>query len=178
VIQSDLINDWYIGMAQKDLELHPDLTGLHDLPLENDARDQNCYHTEFMEELSNMLSDSSYGLSPLREEEMDLDKITVTTQTPDSLNPEQSRKCSICSQPCVGYKGMRQHIAKAHSSISKTVGCPTCGKRFKHKNAVKFHTRQVHDKSTRVNCPVCHKEIYNKYMLKKHLKNNHYTPSN
>lgn len=164
-------------MAHKHLKVLPHFEDLQDLHPPNDAADQGNYRSEFMEELSNMLSDTSYGLSPLIDEH-DSDKVTVTTQTPENLNIERTRKCSICSQPCAGYKGMRQHIAKAHSNISKSVGCPTCGKCFKHKNAVKFHQRQVHDKSTRVECPVCHKEIYNKYMLQKHLRNNHYTRSN
>jgi hypothetical protein len=128
-----------------------------------------------MDELSSMLEDESYGLSPLRDE---LDKVTTTTQTSEQLIAERARKCTVCSQPCAGYKGMRQHMAKAHTSISKNVECTICGKLFKHKNAVKFHQRQVHDKTTRVNCPVCDKEIYNKYMLKKHLRNNHYSRPN
>jgi hypothetical protein len=45
-----------------------------------------------------------------------------------------------------------------------------CEKLFHNKYGVKFHVKQVHEKSTRVQCPVCSKDLYNKYMLEKHLK--------
>lgn len=164
-------------MAQKSLKDTQDYEELTELKLENDSGDQGNFHSDFMDELSNVLADANFGSSPLRED-ISIDRLTVTTQTPENTIAEANCRCSVCGQLCAGYKGMRQHTAKAHSVMSKSVECQICGKFFKHKNAVRFHQRQVHEKITRVNCPICLKEIYNKYMLTKHLRSSHYTNLN
>ena len=59
-------------------------------------------------------------------------------------------------------------MAKVHNAGDKAAACELCGKQFRHKYAVKFHVRQVHEKATRVDCSRCGKQVYNKYMLVKH----------
>lgn len=65
-------------------------------------------------------------------------------------------------------KGLKQHIGKKHDKQNKYLKCPQCSKKFKNKYAVRFHVKQVHDKTTRVQCTDCGVEYYNKYMLKVH----------
>lgn len=89
---------------------------------------------------------------------------------PGKLNPNKSAvECPLCCQEFKSKKGLSQHHAKVHVAPVKAMPCGVCGKLFKHKYAVKFHIRQVHDKETQVKCPVCCKLIYNKYTLKKHI---------
>jgi uncharacterized C2H2 Zn-finger protein len=87
---------------------------------------------------------------------------------PKSLRSEKV-KCPLCMQEFKSNKGLSQHHAKTHTDLVKSVPCGVCGKLFKHKYAVKFHVRQVHDKQTQVKCLECGKELYNKYSLRKHV---------
>ena len=84
--------------------------------------------------------------------------------------PGKPFMCEHCFAHFTTYKGMKQHIGKVHLTKSKHVKCPKCGNKFKHKYALKFHIKQVHESSTRVKCPECDKILYNKYTLKKHLQ--------
>mmetsp|Transcript_24768 Transcript_24768/g.43625 ORF Transcript_24768/g.43625 Transcript_24768/m.43625 type:complete len:151 (+) Transcript_24768:712-1164(+) len=125
------------------------------------------YSEEFLKELSTALNETTkqmLSVQSLREE----------NESPFSISSEnllaEPLPCLICAKKCSGNKGLKQHIAKAHSKLIKNVECPVCNKRFKHQNAVKFHQRQVHERVNRVSCQVCGKDLYNKYMLKKHLK--------
>lgn len=61
-------------------------------------------------------------------------------------------------------------MGKVHCKDLKKVPCAVCQKSFKNKYAMKFHIKQVHEKSTRVTCNKCGTTIYNKYMLKKHIQ--------
>lgn len=77
-----------------------------------------------------------------------------------------------CEECCLFFdtnKGYLQHVGKIHEKKYKYAKCPQCQKKFKNRYAVKFHTKQVHEKATRELCPCCGKEIYNKYLLPKHL---------
>ena len=76
--------------------------------------------------------------------------------------------CEICLTHFSTFKGMKQHMGKMHLNKDKQTKCRICSKRFKHKYALKFHIRQVHECSTKVTCPTCFKLVYNKYSLKKH----------
>lgn len=91
--------------------------------------------------------------------------------------PEQFTKnkaqCPICDAEFVSRKGMMQHKAKMHENLNKSVPCNLCGKFFKHKYALSFHVKQVHEKSTRVKCQLCSKVLYNKYAHKSHLNLRH-----
>ena len=78
-----------------------------------------------------------------------------------------------CDECCVFFKTMRtllQHNGKAHSKDKKNYACVICQKCFKNKHALKFHKKQVHEKSTRESCPLCGKEFYNKYLIPEHLE--------
>lgn len=68
------------------------------------------------------------------------------------------------------YKGMRQHLGKVHETKNKPSKCPKCNSSFRHKYALRFHIKQVHEKSTRATCPNCSKVMYNKYLVIKHLQ--------
>ena len=81
--------------------------------------------------------------------------------------------CGICHQAYTSKQGLHQHIGKLHMDDEKTIPCPECGKKFKHKHAVLFHLKQVHLKSTRVGCDVCGNSFYNKYELSKHVRRHH-----
>jgi hypothetical protein len=112
---------------------------------------------------------------------LNLDDITIEALTYDSPITRRSvatqtncssenLRCMVCHQIFASYKGLRQHTGKSHSSEAKGVSCPLCPKQFFNRQAVKFHVRQVHEKSTRVTCKDCGKVIYNKYMLQRHCK--------
>ena len=77
-------------------------------------------------------------------------------------------KCPKCPGTFLSFKGMSQHMGKIHNQTGKYSRCPECNKKFKHKYAVRFHRRQVHEKSTRVYCDHCGLECYNKYALMQH----------
>ena len=72
--------------------------------------------------------------------------------------------------PCKGMKGLKQHLAKTHADINRSITCQDCGKTFRHKHALKFHVRQVHERATRVICKICNRSVYNKYMIPRHMK--------
>ena len=77
-----------------------------------------------------------------------------------------------CEECCIFFdtkKGYMQHCGKVHETKYKYSKCPDCKKKFKNKYAVRFHRKQVHEKSTREKCPTCGKEFYNKYLLPDHL---------
>ena len=78
-------------------------------------------------------------------------------------------KCEDC---CVFFKTSKaymQHLGKVHNNGNKSSICQVCGKCFKSKHAVKFHIKQVHEKSTRTNCPLCGKQFYSKYLIPPHM---------
>ncbi|CAG9320408.1 unnamed protein product [Blepharisma stoltei] len=77
--------------------------------------------------------------------------------------------CAECKIMFKSLKGKKQHIGKVHKTKYKHSRCPTCNKKFRNKYAVRFHVKQVHDKSTRARCPNCQKEFYNKYLITSHL---------
>lgn len=77
-------------------------------------------------------------------------------------------QCHKCSGLFISFKGLRQHIGKKHNSNKKYSPCKHCNKKFRTKYAVKFHIKQVHEKSTRVVCELCGADFYNKYMLRTH----------
>jgi uncharacterized Zn-finger protein len=111
-----------------------------------------------------------YYFSPLR---LLLPVILSPTKV-KTKTPVVSRvKCPVCLNEFKSNKGLSQHHAKTHAAPAKSQPCEVCGKMFKHKYAVKFHVRQVHDKQTQVKCPTCGKEIYNKYSLQKHVLRHH-----
>lgn len=97
-------------------------------------------------------------------------RVTVSTQTAECSSSFPSRQCPECSQFFVSHKGMKQHMAKAHMNLNKQTKCPVCFKAYKHRFAVRFHIKQVHEKATRVECPKCKKTLYNKYILSKHME--------
>lgn len=90
----------------------------------------------------------------------------------ESLVIEQKEEfvCEQCRLEFKSYKGMKQHIGKMHLTKYKHAKCHLCSKCFRHKYAVKFHIKQVHEKSTRASCKKCGKEFYNKYLLNNHFK--------
>lgn len=104
-------------------------------------------------------------------------QVNVTTQTSCTSPSISSRQCSECNQMFVSHKGMKQHMAKAHMNLNKQTKCPLCFKAYKHRFAVRFHIKQVHDKATRVECPQCKKMLYNKYILTKHMESHAVTLS-
>jgi endogenous inhibitor of DNA gyrase (YacG/DUF329 family) len=99
-------------------------------------------------------------------------RVAASTQTFESNSSSgfPSRQCPECSQFFVSHKGMKQHMAKAHMNLNKQTKCPLCFKAYKHRFAVRFHIKQVHEKATRVECPKCKKTLYNKYILSKHME--------
>mmetsp|Transcript_15508 Transcript_15508/g.28113 ORF Transcript_15508/g.28113 Transcript_15508/m.28113 type:complete len:155 (-) Transcript_15508:158-622(-) len=145
-----------------------DHNDIYDSPLfADEASAQTDYSRDFLEELRRTLQDTPIAFK--------CDPPTPTREGLDSSvkpfdKPSLTQICSQCSQECASLKGLKQHIAKSHGGIKKKALCATCGKRFTHRNALKFHQRQVHEKATRVECPVCFKAVYNKYMLSKHLQ--------
>lgn len=82
-------------------------------------------------------------------------------------------QCHKCSGTFKSMKGLKQHIGKKHDTRSKYSSCRICHKKFRNIYAVRFHIRQVHDKSTRVTCDVCNTECYNKYLLRIHRSSDH-----
>lgn len=77
--------------------------------------------------------------------------------------------CEECCMFFESRKGFLQHIGKMHKQRNKHAKCRICKKNFKNKYAVRFHVKQVHEKTTRENCPTCGKEFYNKYLIPAHL---------
>lgn len=80
-----------------------------------------------------------------------------------------SLKCEECCLFFDTNKGYMQHNGKVHDTKYKYSKCPQCDKKFKNKYAVKFHLKQVHERSTRDKCPHCGKDFYNKYLIPQHL---------
>ena len=79
---------------------------------------------------------------------------------------------ATCEECCLFFdsqKGFMQHQGKVHQTKYKYSKCSECNKKFKNKYAVRFHQKQVHDKTTREKCPSCGKEFYNKYLIPDHL---------
>jgi hypothetical protein len=85
----------------------------------------------------------------------------------------KSSDCPVCQGRFASYKGMMQHRSKTHDKQVKHVQCEVCPKRFKHKYALKFHVRQVHERVTRKQCTICTKELYNKYTYRSHMEQVH-----
>jgi len=82
--------------------------------------------------------------------------------------------CPYCRGHFKNSTGLNQHIGKVHCTYNKFIACHICGKAFKHKHAVRFHIKQVHEKKTRVKCDRCGKTLYNKYELTKHINKHHF----
>ncbi|CAG9317445.1 unnamed protein product [Blepharisma stoltei] len=76
--------------------------------------------------------------------------------------------CKECNIEFKSRKGMRQHMGKVHDTKYKHSRCSICKKKFRNKYAVKFHWKQVHEKSTRAKCEKCGRVFYNKYLLINH----------
>ncbi|CAG9327745.1 unnamed protein product [Blepharisma stoltei] len=94
--------------------------------------------------------------------------------SPSLENPVFSGiSCPKCLKSCKSQKGLQQHMGRAHINRKKKVKCEKCGKAFKHKHALRFHERQVHEKSTRVVCKYCGVSKYNKYTLASHIDQVH-----
>lgn len=91
----------------------------------------------------------------------------------DESEETDSVTFTCCQMNFLGKRGLNQHIGKQHSQSEKTIICGQCGKTYKHKNALNFHVKQVHERATRVRCLKCGKLVYNKYMLKNHMKKHH-----
>mmetsp|Transcript_32731 Transcript_32731/g.56961 ORF Transcript_32731/g.56961 Transcript_32731/m.56961 type:complete len:179 (+) Transcript_32731:4871-5407(+) len=123
---------------------------------------QSDFYDELLDQLKKAESDDGY--SPLFYPEID-------AATP--LKHKSKSKCPECQVEFVSHKGMMQHKAKIHDKLVKTVPCTQCGKCFKHKYALEFHVKQVHEKSTRVQCEMCFKVLYNKYAYRTHVKAQH-----
>jgi len=83
---------------------------------------------------------------------------------------EESNKCVFCNIRFKNNTGLNQHLGKKHFIGNRNSVCSICNKAFKHKYALKFHVRQVHEKTTRVKCSICNKTCYNKYVLHRHMK--------
>jgi len=137
-----------------DFGLENELVGLlnFELGIDSSDCDTNC---------STPMSSGNFGYT----DTFDYDNTPVNNETP--------MECPICQKICKSNKGLQQHQAKVHNQTPKKEVCKECGKCFKHKNALKFHVRQVHEKSTRVSCSYCGESIYNKYMLASHIKQSH-----
>lgn len=98
---------------------------------------------------------------------------TAPKVEPDVIKKESDFKCTICNTVFTTFKGMKQHMGKKHNTKNKPSRCNKCGKKFRHKYALKFHVKQVHEQATKTKCPHCDKSLYNKYMLAKHLEKDH-----
>lgn len=85
----------------------------------------------------------------------------------------QTLSCPVCSKICKNKKGLEQHKAKSHARKKRKSRCKICTKRFLSKYALRFHTNQVHSKTTRVECCECGEKIYNKYLMSSHMKTYH-----
>jgi hypothetical protein len=83
---------------------------------------------------------------------------------------ENSFKCDPCCIFFTTEQGLKQHLGKVHIKKYKYSKCQFCAKKFRNKYAVRFHIKQVHEKSTREACEICGKEFYNKYLVPKHLE--------
>lgn len=83
---------------------------------------------------------------------------------------ENDYRCDECCIFFESEKGYMQHCGKVHETKYKYSKCTLCKKKFKNKYAVKFHMKQVHQKTTRKKCPNCGKEFYNKYLIPHHLQ--------
>ncbi|CAG9330867.1 unnamed protein product [Blepharisma stoltei] len=91
----------------------------------------------------------------------------AATNDSSSLEPFFCEECKIAFK---SRKGKMQHLGKIHKTKYKHSRCQICNKKFRNKYAVRFHVKQVHEKSTRVKCMVCEKEFYNKYLLVDHME--------
>lgn len=98
---------------------------------------------------------------------------TVTYPLVEVTEKESEFRCTICNTVFTTYKGMKQHMGKKHNTKNKPSRCNKCGKKFRHKYALKFHVKQVHDQATKTKCQYCEKSLYNKYTLAKHLEKAH-----
>lgn len=89
--------------------------------------------------------------------------------------PYEGDTCPFCRMTFKNSAGLKQHLGKMHFVYDKVCECHVCSRKFKHKHALKFHIKQVHEKKTRVQCTACGKTLYNKYVLKNHMKKHHPT---
>lgn len=97
------------------------------------------------------------------------------TSSVSATEPEERKiQCYKCSGTFKSMKGLKQHIGKKHDLRKKYSSCRICKKKFRNVYAVRFHVKQVHDKSTRVTCEVCNAERYNKYSLRLHRSSDHH----
>ncbi|CAG9328266.1 unnamed protein product [Blepharisma stoltei] len=123
-----------------------------------------------------LLSENStfpkFGIANGEETVIQYEKSALILPLFSSLDIEEKEEfvCQQCRLEFKSYKGMKQHIGKMHLTKYKHSKCPLCTKNFRHKYAVKFHIKQVHEKSTRASCKNCGREFYNKYLLNNHTK--------
>ena len=105
------------------------------------------------------------------------EEVSPLTNASDSLEFEEPRleplECRKCHKLYSTRRGLNQHMGKVHSTKRRHCVCTQCGSSFRHKYALRFHMKQVHDKTTRVTCHLCGLQLYNKYMLPKHLAKLH-----
>mmetsp|Transcript_32733 Transcript_32733/g.56977 ORF Transcript_32733/g.56977 Transcript_32733/m.56977 type:complete len:160 (+) Transcript_32733:1060-1539(+) len=141
-------------------------SGLSDILVESSFGESEAFNSDFYDGLIEQLKEAELcdSYSPLFYRDVD---------QPPPKKLKCKSKCPECLVEFASYKGLMQHKAKIHDRLVKTVPCNQCGKCFKHKYALEFHVRQVHEKSTRVQCGVCLKILYNKYAYKSHLKAKH-----
>ena len=99
--------------------------------------------------------------------------LSPTSDSTEHSDEPEEIKCYRCGKLCKSVRGLNQHFGKAHSSKKRHAVCKICGKAFRHKYALRFHVKQVHDQATRVACQVCGVVLYNKYMLPKHMRKAH-----
>jgi hypothetical protein len=140
--------------------------GLNELLFSGSGEDDEINHSDFYDELLHQLKRSE-------DCEDNSSIIYQETEPTTPIKPDSRSRCEECQSEFVSYKGMMQHKAKIHDRIERKVPCPQCGKCYKHKYALEFHVKQVHEKSTRVKCELCLKVLYNKYAYRTHMKSKH-----
>jgi RNase P subunit RPR2 len=97
----------------------------------------------------------------------------ISTQYLTSEEPPKIKQCPLCNLTFASAKGMKQHYGKMHIHSEKQDFCSLCSKGFNNKYALRYHIKQVHEKTTRVTCELCGRQLYNKYVMKRHLKISH-----
>ncbi|CAG9327227.1 unnamed protein product [Blepharisma stoltei] len=98
-------------------------------------------------------------------------EIPSKIENPQPPSDKSELTCFECSKIFSTEKGLHQHEGKIHNFSKRSFKCQICYKKFRDQSALKFHSRQVHERSTRVSCEDCKQTFYSKYVFDKHLKN-------